>query len=494
MATNAGTGLGIALGGRAKDFTQVEMAARRQKQLDEQKARQAKDKELEDVTKDIFVKPGQYLPMREAEVQREMAQYIKDMQEATGYGERMQRKFDFLSTVEKYKAEKQAFDKEYGSITSGKKISDDDVSVLITASNPDEVIQSATRGGIAQGSDGTFRITAYEAIDIPSRQSGLAARVRNEFQGRTVVGADGKTLNVLEPTPDDFRAQLASDFDQNLNVRANAARQYRDELDAMGLQGAQRIMKAKELYVERGLPFLTGSTVRGSGGMNINVRMGGEDGATPSMTSAGDVAVNVIQRSPSTGELETASFNFGGNRALGDAAATLSKGSEAYYIDTGEQVTDADIEKAVFNEFGYGLVLNKDVTLNTPKGKVEFKKGKPVTQGFETIAIQNGWAEPKMLVMANVNGKAMVADANRFAQSKAVSESKDKRPIVEANLNALSKDFDKFKRDFERRRAALLEQKNKRVSSQPKQTQSAAPKATTTQKKQFKNAPSGGFN
>jgi hypothetical protein len=471
MATNAGTGLGIALGGRAKDFTQVEMAARRQKQLDEQKARQAKDKELEDITKDIFVKPGQYLPMREAEVQREMAQYIKDMQEATGYGERMQKKFDFLSKVEKYKAEKQAFDKEYGSITSGKKISDDDVSVLITASNPDEVLQSAKRGGIVQGSDGTFRITAYEAIDIPSRQSGLAARVRNEFQGRTVVGADGKMMNVLEPTPDDFRAQLASDFDQNLNVRANAARQYRDELDAMGLEGAERIAKAKELYIERGLPFLTGSTVRGSGGgININVNTGNQNQpfvARPVEESE----INVVYTDPATGREEQGTYRLISSQSLGDAKATLPKDTRSFYIDTGESVTEADIENVTFNKFGIGYVLTKPFTVTTPNGKKTFKKGTVIEKQYEDLARRYNAAKPEKLVFARTQrDRSIVTPAEEYYQTRIIGANEKDARILEGQFQRLEEDYQKELR------------KQKSVSSQPRQNQSAAPKATSQPK------------
>lgn len=449
-ASNIGTGLGIALGGRAKDFTQIELAQRRQAAMEEKAKAAAKDKKLEDITKDISVKPGEYLPFREQEIRRRVAQYIEDAQNPSGYADIQTAKWNLLSDLDKFRNEAKEANRYREMVAKGVVAVDDDIETLFTAPSSEEVITKSTRGGIISSPDGTFRVSGYDIIDLPMRQSQLAARVRNEFeQGKTMIGPDGKPMMIGEPTVQDFRNALAADFDQNDLVKRNAIRQYRTQLEKAGFQGEALINEARRMYVDNGINFLSGNTIRGAGGTDVNVRIGMGGEQNPATTPVSDNKIMIMGTNPATGEKFLGTYTRAKTWTLGDAFATIPPGVEAYYGDTGEPVSSADIEKATFNDLSVGYVLNRDITLSGPFGKVSFKKGQPILDEYFEIASQNNLIKPGIIAASKVGDRTIYSDGERFLQTKAITASKEDTPMINENIKEIRSFFDAFNREFE---------------------------------------------
>lgn len=489
MASNALTGLGIALGGRTKDYTQVELAQRKQKQLEEKAAKDKQAKELEGITKDIAIKPGEFLDFRQPAIKQEVAKFIEDYQNAQGYGEKAQLKFNLLSRLEQFKQEKRDADKYRQGIAQGTYAADDDIETLYTAANEDEVIGKTKYGGIVKSPEGTFRVDAYQKVDIPKRQAELAQKVKIDWmEANTRTGADGKPVLIGEPNKEDFKVMLGADFDSNQDIQRNAIRTYRNQLEAEGLMSdpAKAMAKARELYITNGANFLTGSQLRGSGkGINISIGLG-DEGKRPAMTPVDKSSLLITYKNPVTGDAQTGTLSVYKSRSLGDANATLPPNVTAYYGDTGEPVTQTDIEKATFNEFGSTYVLKRDVTLTGPYGRIKFKKGQPIVDEYLDVAMKNGVIEPAMIVSARSGDRTIYTDAQRFLQTKAISASKDDAPVIEANLQALKSDFEEFKKDFEKRQSQL---RGRSSSSQPKTVPSQGSGSKPTENKRVTNNP-----
>lgn len=485
MASNALTGLGIALGGRTKDYTQVELAQRKQKQLEEKAAKDKQAKELEGITKDIAIKPGEFLDFRQPAIKQEVAKFIEDYQNTQGYGEKAQLKFNLLSRLEQFKQEKRDADKYRQGIAQGTYAADDDIETLYTAVNEDEVIGKTKYGGIVKSPEGTFRVDAYQKVDIPKRQADLAQKVKIDWmEANTRTGADGKPVLIGEPNKEDFKVMLGADFDSNQDIQRNAIRTYRNQLEAEGLMSdpAKAMAKARELYITNGANFLTGSQLRGGGATNnYNFQIGNGQNENPSTTPLGNNKIMIVGQNPVTGDKFLGTYTRAKTWALGDAFATIPPGVEAYYGDTGEPVSSADMEKATFNDISVGYVLNKDVTLRGPFGAVKFKKGQPVFDEYFDIAKKNNLVEPAIIASTKVGDRTIYSDGSRFLQSKAITTSKEDTPVIEQNIKDIKSYFESFSKDFESQKRRPSSGTSSQPKSVPSQSKPAQPSSQKTQ-------------
>jgi hypothetical protein len=484
MASNALTGLGIALGGRTKDYTQVELAQRKQKQLEERAAKDRKAKELEEITKDIAIKPGAFLDFRYPQATQRVGQFLEEYQKTDGYGQKAQLKFNLLQDLEKFKQEKMDFDKYRQGIAKGELIADDDIEVLNTGKDEADIDSQIKYGGIVKTPEGTYRINAYQNINVPKRQQDLADQVKIKWmQGNTMQGADGKPMLVGEPSKEEFKVMLGSDFDNDPNLQKNLARLYRSQLDSQGITDPQeRLAKVKELYITSGLPYLSGNQVRGGGATNnYNFQIGNGQNENPSTTPLGNNKIMIVGQNPATGEKFLGTYTRAKTWALGDAFATIPPGVEAYYGDTGEPVSSADMEKATFNDISVGYVLNKDVTLRGPFGAVKFKKGQPVFDEYFDIAKKNNLVEPAIIASTKVGDRTIYSDGSRFLQSKAITTSKEDTPVIEQNIKDIKSYFESFSKDFESQKRRSSSGTSSQPKSVPSQSKSAQPSSQKTQ-------------
>lgn len=452
-ASNIGTGLGIALGGRAKDFTQIELAQRRQAAMEEKAKAAAKDKKLEDITKDISIKPGEYFQFREKEVERMLGEYIEgQMSGSMDYGEAQKARWNLLTNLEKYKQEKKRADEFRKQALKGEAATDDDINILYTASTPEEVASSIKRGGIITAPDGAYTINGYKVINIPKRQMEIARNVKTEYDiANSQTTPDGKRVYIGEPKLEDYKAMLGADFDQDPDVVRNVISRHRDEFEQRGLEGDALIAAAREKYINIGSNFLSGRAFKSMGGdNNITIINQGEQPIDYNMQSVPVAEVQTIVKTP-RGEDQLATFAVRGAQTLGDEKATLPANTRAFYIDSGEPVTEADIKQGTYNQFGVGYLLTKDITLNTPNGKVEYRKGMPIPQQYERLAVERGAAEPRKVVFVKAGDRSFTVPAELYFQTRLNSETnKELKATLNAQFNKLEQDFQSELRNFNR--------------------------------------------
>lgn len=492
MASNALTGLGIALGGRTKDYTQVELAQRKQKQLEERAAKDKQAKELEDITGDIFTKPGKFLDFRRPQINQRYAQFIKDYQNAQGYGDKSELKFGLIQDLEKWRKEAEDYYNTRKNIASGTIKIDDDPDLLVTSRDEDEISRNIKYGGVSKTPEGTYYLNAYKNIDIPKRQRDIAQKVKIDWmEANTRPGPDGKPMLLGEPSKEDFKAMLGVDFDSNIDVQKNAKNTYRDQIEAAGIKydTPEATALARELYINNGLPNLTGSALRGGGATNnFNIDVGQGDGQINYQAESTDGEnINVTYTDPQGKPFVDAIYLRYG-QAIGDNKATFPAGTEAYYMDTGEPVSDSDIKTGTYNKFGVVYVLDKDFVI----GKTTYKKGTPIPKRYEKLAVEKGLARPQKVVFVKSGNRSWTGPAESYYQTAIIeatnSKNNPQKEILNTQFNKLNEDYKKVYAEYESYLKSL-KGKSGKTSSQPKSVPSQG-----NPKKSFKNVPSGGFN
>lgn len=457
-ASNIGTGLGIALGGRAKDFTQIELAQRRQAAMEEKAKAAAKDKKLEEITKNIYIKPGEYLPFREKEVERMMGEYIEAMTEGgMSYADEQKARFNLVTNFDKLKAEAQEAKKYKDLVAKGQIVVDDDVNILFSAPSADDAVTQSSRGSIYKTEDGTLRVRGYDFVDIPSRQSQFATKFRTEFAaGQTIPGPDGKPMMLGQPNEQDFKRALAADFDQNELVRNNAVREYRSQLEKAGFRGDALLNEAKRLYVENGANFLSGNTIRGAGGTDVNVRVGMGGDETDFQLTPIPFRMNVIHRDVTQKGKETLEEVYVRNFvSTGEEAATIPLSAKAYDASTGEPIDKADFNKGVYNGFGVGYMFTEPMFIEENGVKRYFRPNQLVPERYEDEAIKRGNAQPKKLVFVKIGDASVITEAEPYFMTTINSKDKTLRAIANKQLNLVNDTYNKEMSELDGRRKML---------------------------------------
>lgn len=458
-ASNIGTGLGIALGGRAKDFTQIELAQRRQAAMEEKAKAAAKDKKLEDITKDISIKPGEYFQFREKEVERMLGEYIEgQMSGSMDYGEAQKARWNLLTNLEKYKQEKKRADEFRKQALKGEAATDDDINILYTASTPEEVASSIKRGGIITAPDGAYTINGYKVINIPKRQMEIARNVKTEYDiANSQTTPDGKRVYIGEPKLEDYKAMLGADFDQDPDVVRNVISRHRDEFEQRGLEGDALIAAAREKYINIGSNFLSGRAFKSMGGdtnVNVNVGLGGDQ--TDYQLTPTPFRMNVIHRDLAQKGKETLEEVYVRNFvSTGEEAATIPLSAKAYDASTGEPIDKADFNKGVYNGFGVGYMLTKPMMIEENGVKKYFRPNQLVPERYEDEAIRRGAAQPKKLVFVKIGDTSVITEAEPYFMTTINSKDKTLRAIANKQLNLVNDTYNKEMSELDGRRKML---------------------------------------
>ena len=479
----------IGFAGSPKDYSSLEMARKRQAAAESKTAKGLAKKEMDEIYKATSIDPKKYLPFRLPLIKEKFAEGIAKMGTAISaqdYNALQEAKNEIIMTSGNFAAEKDDFDKVIKSNQSGATFSDGDYSIAYTGSSINDFQPFIDNGAMGfQEQTGRLVPIAYDNVDINLRQLGIVDKYKN---------MPTTEMNSLGQQIFKFDAQgaanaLANDYDTEAPIRRKFRYENIGRIVKEGKSPEQIEAELRDLYVRKGLSMETPSTTRNMPKGETNIFNLGKDGELPpALKPIERSEINISQTSPITGEKEVGVFNLNNSRTLGDAVATIPKGVDAYYADTGDSASDSDLQKATFNEFGNALVFAKDVTVNTPKGPVSYKKGTPILQGYETIAIENGWAKPSMLVSAQVDGRYVLSDARRYMQTKAITASKEDTPVINQNLIEAEKDFEKYKREFDKRVAALNKakadrEKKSQGGGKPKTTQNKSIGASTEAKK-----------
>jgi hypothetical protein len=465
------------------------MARKRQAAAENKTAKGLAKKEMDEIYKATSIDPKGYLPFRLPQIKEKFAEGIAKMGAAISaqdYNALQEAKNEILMYSGNFAAEKQDFDKVIKSNQSGATFSDGDYSIAYSASSINDLQPFIDSGAMGFQKE-TERVIpiAYDNVDIPLRQLGIVEKYNN--MPTTDINSLGQQIFKFDVQG--ATNALANDYDTEAPVRRKFRYENIGRIPKEGKSPEQIEAELRQMYINKGLSMETPSTTRNLPKQdiyNFNLGQGGE--LPPALKPIERSEIQISQTSPITGDKEVGVFNLNSSRTLGDAVATIPKGVGAYYADTGDSASDSDLQKATFNEFGNALVFTKDVTVNTPKGKVSYKKGTPILQGYETIAIENGWARPAMVVSAQVDGRYMLSDARRFLQTKAITASKEDTPVINQNLIEAEKDFEKYEKEFKKREADLKKikadrEKKSQGGGQPKPTQNKTTGASTEAKK-----------
>jgi len=488
----------IGFAGSPKDYSSLEMARMRQADAENKTAKSRAQKELDDIYKMTSIDPKGYLPFRLPEIKEKFATGIEKILEAASsqdYNALQEAKNEILLTSGNFAAEKKDVDEVIKGTEGGKLFSTADFRRLYSGASIDDFKDMFENGSI-EIHEQTGRIIprTSQNIIIDKEQVNLVSKYKNKPTTRfNSLGQQEFELDV-DAAKNALYDQYM--FQPAIQAKYNALNSNR--ISTEGKSPEQIQADLANLYVQDGIRKALPNTTRNmpKGETNIfNIGQGGE--LPPALKPIKLSEIKMSQTSPITGKKEVGVFNLNNSRTLGDAVATIPKGVGAYYADTGDSASDSDLQKAVFNEFGNALVFTKDVTTNTPNGSVTYKKGTPILQGFETIAIQNGWAKPAMVVSAQVDGRYMLSDARRFLQTKAITASKEDTPVINQNLIEAEKDFEQYEKDFKKREADLNKakadrEKKSQGGGKPKTTQnkstSAKPLSKEAQKRSSGNA------
>lgn len=488
----------IGFAGSPRDYSSLEMARKRQSAAEEKVAKGRAQKELEDIYKMTSIDPKKYLPFRLPEVKEKFATGVSKILEAAAaqdYNALQEAKNEIILASGNFAAEKEDFDKVIKSNESGATFSEGDYRRLYSGGSIDD-FKDMIDGGALQLHKETGRLIpiAYDNIDINTRQLSIVDKYKN----KPTTNLNSLGQQIFETDIQGAANALANDYDTEAPIRKKFRYENIGRIAKEGKSPEQIEAELRDLYIRQGLSMETPSTTRNMPKQDIyNFNLGKDGQLPPALKPIERSEINISQTSPITGDKEVGVFNLNNSRTLGDAVATIPKGVGAYYADTGDSASDSDLQKATFNEFGNALVFTKDVTVNTPKGKVSYKKGTPILQGYETIAIENGWAKPAMVVSAQVDGRYMLSDARRFLQTKAITASKEDTPVINQNLIEAEKDFEKYEKEFKKREADLKKikadrEKKSQGGGQPKPTQnkttSAKPLSEEGQKRASGNA------
>jgi hypothetical protein len=488
----------IGFAGSPKDYSSLEMARKRQAAAENKTAKGLAKKEMDEIYKATSIDPKGYLPFRLPQIKEKFAEGIAKMGAAISaqdYNALQEAKNEIIMYSGNFAAEKQDFDKVIKSNQSGATFSDGDYSIAYSASSINDLQPFIDSGAMGFQKE-TERVIpiAYDNVDIPLRQLGIVEKYNN--MPTTDINSLGQQIFKFDVQG--ATNALANDYDTEAPVRRKFRYENIGRIPKEGKSPEQIEAELRQMYINKGLSMETPSTTRNLPKQDIYNFNLGKDGEVPPVMKAVKLSeIKITQTNPFTGKKEVGVLSLNNSRTLGDAAATIPKGVDAYYADTGDSASDSDLQKATFNEFGNAIVFNKDVTVNTPNGRVTYKKGSPILQGYESWAILNGYAKPAMLVSAQVDGRYIMSDARRYMQTKAISASKDDEPIISANLNEAEKDFEQFEKDFKKREADLNKakadrEKKSQSGGQPKTTQnkstSAKPLSKEAQKRSSGNA------
>jgi hypothetical protein len=488
----------IGFAGSPRDYSSLEMARKRQSAAEEKVAKGRAQKELDDIYKMTSIDPKEYLPFRIPQIKEKFAQGVSKMVEAIAaqdYNALQEAKSEIVMFSGNFAAEKKDIDEMIKGTEGGKLYSPVNFRRFYSGSKMEDFDDMGQVGAFTVHPE-TGRIipTASQNLDINRAQVDLVKQYKNKSTGE--LDKYGREILVL-----DVDAASNALYDQYflqpaIQAKYNALNSNR--ISTEGKSPEQIQADLANLYVEDGLRKALPNTTRNIPKQdiyNFNLGQGGE--LPPALKPIELSEIKMSQTSPITGKKEVGVFNLNNSRTLGDAVATIPKGVGAYYADTGDSASDSDLQKATFNEFGNALVFSKDVTTNTPNGTVTYKKGTPILQGFESIAIVNGWAKPAMVVSAQVDGRYVLSDARRFLQTKAITASKEDTPVINQNLIEAEKDFEQFEKDFKKREADLKKakadrEKKSQGGGQPKPTQNkttgAKPLSKEAQKRSSGNA------
>jgi hypothetical protein len=488
----------IGFAGSPRDYSSLEMARKRQADAEEKAVRGKAQKELEDIYKMTSIDPKKYLPFRLPEVKEKFATGVSKILEAAAaqdYNALQEAKNEIVLASGNFAAEKEDVDEVIKGTESGKVFSTADFRRLYSGAGMEDFNDMIESGAIQIHKE-TGRIVpkTIQSFSINDEQIKTVSKYINKPTGKfNALGQEEFELDIPAATNalyDQYALQPA--------IREKYRALNIDRIPREGKTPEQIEADLANMYVQDGLRKAPPSKTRNMPKQDIyNFNLGQDGELPPALKPIERSEINISQTSPITGDKEVGVFNLNNSRTLGDAVATIPKGVGAYYADTGESASDSDLQKSTFNEFGNALVFAKDVTVNTPKGKVSYKKGTPILQGYETIAIENGWARPVMVVSAQVDGRYMLSDARRYLQTKAITASKEDTPVINQNLIEAEKDFEKYEKEFKKREADLKKikadrEKKSKGGGQPKPTQNkptgAKPLSEEGQKRASGNA------
>ena len=463
--------------GSPKDYSSLEAMRKRQKEVDDNAAKARTQKELDEIMKATDVDPGKYLPFRIPEVKGIMAEGVDKILKAAAAGDYsalQEAKNDIKLRSGNFVDEKRAVDEAIKSAETGATFTAADLRRLYSGKGRGDFEDMIKSGAIQVHEEtGRFIPTLYDNVDIPNYTLNIVKDYKNLPTGKT----DSFGRFIYETDVEGLTNALGMTWDNQPALAKKFTLLNQDRIVKEGKSPEQINNELRQMYINQGLGMPVPSKRTNRPGDRTNIfNLGNGTETPPAMKSIGLSEIKITQTNPFTGKKEVGAFNLSNSRTLGDAVATIPKGVGSYYADTGESVTDSDLQKATFNEFGNALVFARDVTTNTPEGRVTYKKGTPILQGFETAAIQNGWAKPAMVVSADVDGRYILSDARRFLQTKAITASKDDTPVINANLNEAEKDFEQYEKDFKKREVDLKKIKEGR-STKP-QTNTKPPAKT----------------
>jgi hypothetical protein len=479
----------IGFAGSPRDYSSLEMARKRQADAEEKAVRGKAQKELEDIYKMTSIDPKGYLPFRIPQIKEKFAEGIAKMGAAISaqdYNALQEAKNEILMYSGNFAAEKKDIDEMIKGTEGGKLYSPVNFRRFYSGSKMEDFDDMGQVGAFTVHEE-TGRIipTASENIDINKAQVDLVKQYKNKATTNfNILGQQEFELDVPAASSalyDQYMLQPA------IRAKYNALNSNR--IAKEGKSNEQIQAELAQLYVKDGLENAVPNKVGNIPKQDIyNFNLGQDGELPPALKPIERSEIKITQISPWTGEKEVGVLSLNNSRTLGDAVATIPKGVGAYYADTGDSASDSDIQKATFNEFGNALVFSKDVTINTPKGRVTYKKGSPILQKSETWAIQNGYAKPAMLVSAQVDGRYILSDARRFLQTKAITASREDTPVINQNLIEAEKDFEKYEKEFKKREADLKKikadrEKKSKGGGQPKPTQNKTTGASTEAKK-----------
>jgi hypothetical protein len=438
--------LGLGLQGAPKDYVDVYMARQKGKAAAEQKAAEAKAKELDPIKKQLLdFSKDDYLTKGRSRVFDAAASTIDfAVKDPNNLGEitKMFMQVGMLAQKEKNEREmvkKIETDRNYGWVPDNvlnlvrnesdpKKLAELNNN-LVSPFKYDETTNSFTFNPHVQiniTDDVTKTLNNPNYYDFTTKSQ---TPIRIGQRDMVMVGLKPEAAQLFTQKLSDpnYRQSLRVEYYENLKnlntLPDFSTPQGRADFD----KGAENFLADKvQGQINNFTKVLSG--YRGQGN-TFNLYTGDQNKPTP--FDIGKTSTKMGIANPITGQTEimnvTDYFGFSG----GNFKFVGAPSGNAYYNNTGKPVNRADIRNGDFSTFKGRLILTRDI--KDKSGEVLYPKGMSVPEEYEKFAINNGIVKAGIIVEGEVNNESVIADATGLYPNAFSAVSKDEKPQLEAS-------------------------------------------------------------
>lgn len=449
MAT-ALTAQGIGFSGAPREYTGIIMQRNRQKQLDEQAAKQKKDKEYADLYDKISIKdPSQFFTFDLNDVQRTSAETIDRLAKARADGnfrEEAKIKNEYFLKIGSLQQQKKDYDANIKSNRDD--IYDRELLDFENSPSREEAIKKygGREGIVVQGDQLRFKPTRNYNQNEEFTKIANDKNVIMQDGFETVTDNLGNSFRreKYKINPVAYDARLASRISDPLIFDSELAKykiqnpKWR-ELSALDLQQevVNKFMNDGRSFA--GIPNTKQSKIGKGINITISNNNGNGDDSTNPTQRAGDITMN-IKTTDLNGQLVTADYTLKEAIQTGNLNATAIVPNTAINMQNNEKFNSLGSVPYVANTTGVGLFVKRDIVI----GGKEFKAGQLVADEWvknfpNEISKDRVEYKPTTFAVATVDGEEIpVAFEAKLPNQDMYlkSDNKDK-PIVK-NLMDLS--------------------------------------------------------